>query len=270
MLIFTDGVKDRILSALGQHAPERGGALLGPQNSNLITHFIEDADAQTTPSSYRPSPGLTGLVQAVEKAEPVRYRGIAHSHPGSFDRPSGPDHTAFANALAGNPHLDSFIAPIITLIPKGADDKLNVVALGEAARMTCYAAWRRERGGIDVAPMEATVMPVDAAASNLAVALTERTAAAFSVKPSFATFNGVPFLVRTLEGEPFRLTLLLPPSFPLSRPIVLLRRRSRRSCANEKQGAFLDVEELSPDWRMTWDGGPALVDAVMPSLFPNP
>ena len=80
--------------------------------------------------------------------------------------------------------------------------------------------------------------------------------------PSFATFNGVPFLVRTLEGEPFRLTLLLPPSFPLSRPIVLLRRRIK--------GAFLDVEELSPDWRMTWDGGPALVDAVMPSLFPNP
>ena len=46
MLIFTDEASRKIASALGQHAPERGGALLGPQNSNLITHFIEDADAQ--------------------------------------------------------------------------------------------------------------------------------------------------------------------------------------------------------------------------------
>ena len=90
-------------------------------------------------------------------------------------------------------------------------------------------------------------------------ALTERTGATFTVKPSISTLNGVPYLTRALEGDPFRLTLLLPPSVPLSRPIALLRRRNG--------AAFLDVEELAHDWRMTWDGGPALVDALIPSLF---
>ena len=84
MLIFTDGVKGKILSALGQHAPERGGALFGPRNSNLITHFIEDTEGQTTSSSYRRSAGLTGRVQAIESGEPVHYRGIAHSHPDGY------------------------------------------------------------------------------------------------------------------------------------------------------------------------------------------
>ena len=105
------------------------------------------------------------------------------------------------------------------------------------------------------------MLPIDEAVSNLTTALAERTGATFSVKPSISTLNGVPYLTRALEGDPFRLTLLLPPSFPLSRPIALLRRRDGTG--------FLDVEELAHDWRMTWDGGPALVDALIPSLFPN-
>ena len=88
MLVFTDGVKGEIASAIGDHAPERGGALLGPRNSNLITHVIYDEDAETTSTTYRPSARLTDLVQKVEREEPVRYCGIVHSHPGDFDRPS--------------------------------------------------------------------------------------------------------------------------------------------------------------------------------------
>ena len=261
MLVFTDGVKGEIASAIGDHAPERGGALLGPRYSNLITHFIYDADAETTSSTYRPSARLTELVQKVEREEPVRYCGIVHSHPGDFDRLSGPDLTASANALRGNLRLDSFFVPIVTQRPRDKHDGLNVVALGARARMTCYAAWRKDSGGVDIATMEATVLPIDEAVTNLTTELAARTGATFSVKPSISTLNGVPYLTRALEGDPFRLTLLLPPSFPLSRPIVLLRRR--------KGTGFLDVEELDHDWRMTWDGGPALVDALIPSLFPN-
>jgi proteasome lid subunit RPN8/RPN11 len=261
MLVFTDGVIGEILSAIGQHAPERGCAILRPSNSNLVTHSIYDANAETTSTTYRPSARLTELVQKVEREEPVRYCGIVHSHPGDFDRPSGPDLTAFANALKGNPRLDCFVAPIVTQRPRDKHDGLNVVALGARARMTCYAAWRKDGGGVDIAPMEATVLPIDEAVANLTAALHERTGATFSVKSSLSTLNGVPYLTRALEGDPFRLTLLLPPSFPLSRPIALLRRR--------KGATFLDVEELAHDWRMTWDGGPALVDALMPSLFPN-
>ncbi len=259
MPVFTDGVMGEIAAAIGDHAPERGGALLGPRNSNLITHFIYDADAETTSTTYRPSARLTDLVQKVEREEPVRLVGMAHSHPATTDRPSGPDLLAFASALKANTRLDCLVAPIITGRPRNNHDGLNVIALGANARMTCWAAWRRETGGVDVEAAEATVLPVDAAVANLRAALTEHTGSAFSATASLSTLNGVPYLTRALEGKPFRLTLLLPPSFPLSRPIALLRRRNG--------AGFLDVEELAHDWRMTWDGGPALVDALIPSLF---
>ena len=115
MILFTDDVLKAIERDIASHDPERGGALLGPANTNLISLFIFDYSAKTTSATYTPSSWLVDEVKHVECAEDIVFKGIIHSHPGGFDRPSPADLKGFANNLAHNPRMGSFIAPIITM-----------------------------------------------------------------------------------------------------------------------------------------------------------
>jgi proteasome lid subunit RPN8/RPN11 len=116
LLQITTPVIDDIERDIARHQPERGGALLGIAGKPIITHFILDSQGVTSGASYFPSPQLTQQVQQLELTQGLEFKGVIHSHPGGFDRPSGPDEEAILEGLNINPHLEFFVAPIVTLI----------------------------------------------------------------------------------------------------------------------------------------------------------
>ena len=52
MILFTDTVMAEIDRSIAQKEPEQGGALLGAPDSNLISHFIYDEDAEVSQVTY--------------------------------------------------------------------------------------------------------------------------------------------------------------------------------------------------------------------------
>ena len=141
MIVFTDDVINDITRHIASKDPEQGGAGMGPADSNLISKFVPDPNATVSAVSYRPSRQLTEDVRRIEEAGELVFKAILHSHPGTYDNPSGPDHSAFTETLERNPHMACLIAPIITQQKADADNESHVCLEGQA-RMTCYRAWR--------------------------------------------------------------------------------------------------------------------------------
>jgi proteasome lid subunit RPN8/RPN11 len=176
MIVLTDTVERDIVSFIGEHPAERGGALLGPRTSNLVSHFIYDEAAATTSVSYTPSRSLNEAVRTAEKEMGLVLKGIVHSHPGTYDELSGGDLSTIARHLEANPHLPSFFAPIVNRRSGPFPPGSHVLDLGDGLSLTCYEAWRTrkrkpgfDRGAPGWRPLEihrvsATVMPADAAA----------------------------------------------------------------------------------------------------------
>ena len=104
---------------IASHPPERGGALLGPRGRPCISSLLLDDLAAASGASFVPSKELGALVRTHEAAGDVEFKGIVHSHPGGFDQLSGPDRAAIANGLRSNPHLTTYVAPIVTMAPYG-------------------------------------------------------------------------------------------------------------------------------------------------------
>lgn len=157
-LYFTRAVLDRIQTDIAAHPPERGGALLGPIGEPVITDFLLDTHAQTTGASYLPSPQLTEQVQSLEIQHNLEFKGVIHSHPGGFDRPSGPDEEGIAEGLQLNPHIPFFVAPIITRktpwsAPFPTALKPHELALGSVGKLSCYAGFRSAYRGVQVEPV---------------------------------------------------------------------------------------------------------------------
>jgi hypothetical protein len=138
MLIFTDDVLARIEADIASHRPERGGALLGFPDANIVCDFIYDEWGATTGASYVPSAQLTQVLQQRERATGLMFKGVVHSHPGGLDRLSGPDHAAIEEAFVLNAHLPYFIAPIVTLDRDADESRSQEIALGRCARMTVH------------------------------------------------------------------------------------------------------------------------------------
>ncbi len=80
-MILTDLVYQEIREHLALHRPERGGALYGPKNYPVVTHFEYDFDAETSAVSYVPSTRLIKNVSIVEHETGLQLKGIIHSHP---------------------------------------------------------------------------------------------------------------------------------------------------------------------------------------------
>src|SRR6266508_1224600 len=91
LLYVCDWVLRDIEVEIGRHPPERGGALLGPLHRPLISRFLPDPEAASTPFSYSPSSSLDRRVKQVEAGDGLELKGIVHSHPRSVDRPSDQD-----------------------------------------------------------------------------------------------------------------------------------------------------------------------------------
>lgn len=112
-MIVTDLVYQQIREHLARHQPERGGALYGPKDYPIVTHFEYDFDARTTEVSYAPSPRLIANAPRVEQASGLRFKGIVHSHPRGMIQPSAGDEHTVQTFFIENPHVSSFALPIV-------------------------------------------------------------------------------------------------------------------------------------------------------------
>lgn len=142
MFVFTDRVIAEIAKDIAEHEPERGGALLGPPANPLIGTFLFDSQASVTSASYVPSSDLVQRVAEKERIEGIELKGVVHSHPGSFDQPSGPDRYAFRRGLDLNPRMAVFLAPILTRDRRADPDVPYEITVNPWSRMTVYAVYR--------------------------------------------------------------------------------------------------------------------------------
>jgi len=147
-LQISEDVLRQIERAIAAYPPERGGALLGPIAQPIITHFVLDQQAQTSGASYLPSRQLTERVQRLEIELGIEFKGVIHSHPGGYDRPSGPDEEAMLEGLSINPHIPYFVAPIVTTQRPWGQLRNHELSLSPG-KISCYAAYR-DRGGVRV------------------------------------------------------------------------------------------------------------------------
>ncbi|MGF6635232.1 Mov34/MPN/PAD-1 family protein [Paraburkholderia sp. MM6662-R1] len=135
-MIATDLVYRDIREHLAQHRPERGGALYGPKDYPIVTHFEYDFDAQTSAVSYAPSQRLIANVPRVERESGLRFKGIVHSHPRGVIRPSTGDERTVQTFFSENPHISAIALPIVQETTQCDDD-------AEKPFMHWYRAERR-------------------------------------------------------------------------------------------------------------------------------
>lgn len=112
-MVITDLVYEQIRMHIASHAPERGGALYGPRAFPLVTHFEFDPEGLTSSTSYVPSSRLIANVPRVERETGLQFKGIIHSHPDGFPRPSGGDEQTVGTFFRMNPHFAAMALPIV-------------------------------------------------------------------------------------------------------------------------------------------------------------
>lgn len=144
-----DTVLEKIQATIGSRRPESGGALLGSYGNSLIVDFLFDDAGETTGSTYVPSVDLSERVRGQERERNLQFKGVVHSHPGSFDRPSGPDEHSFGAGLDANPELPRYLAPIVTL---GHGDPAPNKLEFDGIWVSFYVATRRSTGSLRVSP----------------------------------------------------------------------------------------------------------------------
>jgi molybdopterin/thiamine biosynthesis adenylyltransferase len=145
-----DTVLEKISLTIGSRPAETGGALLGAYGNSLIVDFVYDREGEVTGASYVPSANLTRLVQQNELERNLQFKGVAHSHPGTYDSPSGPDEESFLAGLKANLELGRYLAPIVTLREGGSAP--NKLKIGEGVWASFYVAVRSRSRGVRVAP----------------------------------------------------------------------------------------------------------------------
>lgn len=155
------------------HKPERGGALYGPRDYPLITHFEYDESGETSSVSYIPSTKLIENVGVVERNTGLQFKGIVHSHPAGFTRPSLGDEQTVQSFFRLNPHISTMALPIVQqVINKEGQDKLNFIHWYRAERRASlsssqYSIFGNRLGAQDLPPVavlseEINVIPIGA------------------------------------------------------------------------------------------------------------
>ena len=145
-----DTFLDQVSATVGKHLVESGGAILGDYTSGVITSFLFDEDAETTSVSYVPSRELSRKVNAVEGTDRLQFKGVLHSHPSSYDVPSGPDANSFWVGLNENPELSRYLAPIVTF--ESGKSRNNKIPLPGGGWVTFYVALRDGQRKVQIEP----------------------------------------------------------------------------------------------------------------------
>ena len=278
MIIYTDRVIKQIGKNIASHEAERGGALLGIPNSNLITSFIEDPLANVTHASYFPSKELTSKVNDKELHHGLEFKGVIHSHPGDFNIPSDQDENAFALGLSINPRLAGFVAPIVTLTSLKDRDDVNEIKLNPRGQLTSYIAYRKKQreqsmfmgsilckkepsygehkgsyfsresnSDVVVEKTPCAIMPIDAHTSALTKMLESGIGKITDSSEGYLEINGVLFLSITYRFIEIEIIILFPPDYPMTKPVIL--------ASKILQGKKEDAVEISFHWRLFSDSG---------------
>jgi len=224
-ITFTDNTLNEIALTIGTRTPETGGALFGPDNSNLVSLFVFDKKARTTAITYTPSTELIRRIPEIEMRDGVIFKGVIHSHPRRLDRPSGPDLSAFRRTLDTNPRLRSLITPIVNL--DGGSKQADAHPLNDASTMRVFQAFRSSgRRLVELDPASVRVMPVDAMALCVSEALARKMGREVATQFGHERINGHAFVRGTLQitgtgSEDQRLDLYFPTQFPLLAPLAM-------------------------------------------------
>lgn len=250
--------------AIANHEPERGGALLGIPNSNLITEFIEDPMANVTSHSYFPSSELTHKVNALELKYGIQFKGIVHSHPGNFNQPSGQDSNAFSLGLSINPRMPEFIAPIVTVINEHIYDSENEINLEPRGKITSYTAYRTKRptskfnirsiyssnANVEIEKKASSVMHIMKDLDSLLISVRDFLGSPTTIDEGYLNINGTIFLSFTYSFSALEAIILIPPDYPILKPTLLVSPISN--------GLKLDTEEVVFPWKLSFYGGSQL------------
>jgi hypothetical protein len=220
-VIFHDAALAEIDSFIAAHAPERGGALMGPVGQPVVSLFLPDPHAVVTGVTYTPSDALRQRVAETERASSyLELKGIIHSHPSGMDHPSGGDHRAYADSLRKAPWLGRFICPIVTSrIHRDAGDQHRIRL--NAGFMSVFVAEARGGGAVAVEPARPRVIPLRPAVALLA----ERLGASASSVGLQTEVGGTLYTAASLRDKTTDVTALFPSLYPTAPPLILLTQR---------------------------------------------
>lgn len=246
MLFIYDTVLEQIKKDIGNHRPERGGALLGQPGKAIVSKFIFDSTALTTASTYSPSRRLNQLVKETEENEGLEYKGIIHSHPGKLDQPSGQDISELSTGLRLNPHMPFYLVPIVTLnnIDLLEDHEL---AVGKT-KISFYAGYRSKEPEMENTGFESKyddiflrnvkVQPIPKGLLTRDVeALCHMRAGLRNPQVFLVNQEIQPMLACTLEMEDrFDLLMVVDSHYPACKPSILV---------TDTDG---NQQEFQPDW----------------------
>ena len=244
-----DWVLRAIEAEVGRHPPERGGALLGPPHRPLLSRFVPDPEAASTPSSYSPSRALDRRVKEVEARERLELKGIVHSHPSSMERPSEQDAYELGVGLRLNGHMPHYVAPIVTSSPPRSL-QAHELPLGDG-KIAFYAGHRAQGSKARVVPLPVHAVPL---LSDLERLASELGAAALDVFDSDIGTGAVLAGKLSLPGA--ELLVLASELYPSMPPVLLL------TPAGEP------TEQLPIAWRLDAAADQRLVEGTRDALAP--
>lgn len=151
---FTDGLLRAIAEDLASVPPERGGAILGYDETGHL--LVTDTFGAYSPASWLISAQLSTAVGRLENLGYGTLRGTVHTHPSGFVDPSGPDVATTTKALEMNPHLDELIIAVVTAgQPRPYD-----APIGQSHRMSVHVLRRQGAGAPVLLRARVAVHPV--------------------------------------------------------------------------------------------------------------
>lgn len=259
-MLIVDAVYDQIHSELASFRPERGGALYGLRGYPCITHFEYDEDARTTQASYLPSSRLIGNVRRVEAETGLEFKGIIHSHPDGFARPSIQDERAAATFFRLNPHHAQMAMPIVQSVKarQNAQEEFlywfrveRTKASRPATRALSSSSSSAQRvaedDGVIVLREEYHILPLYRHFKYLVRTLEEAVGQQFNISKnhqplqmSGATLIG---LVAT-DARGDELMYFISMAYPVAAPLILYRKNSETASLNCPWDGTTETEPL--------------------------